>query len=97
MPETQNLTSFGPTRYRKKPVEIEAVQLTYDNEKDVLRWIRVNGGTASFAVPRGLDIKTLESHSAPLRAEIGDYIICGVEREFYPCKPAIFEASYERA
>lgn len=39
-----------------------------------------------------IDIHTLEG---VMRAELGDWIICGVKGELYPCKPDIFEATYE--
>lgn len=73
--------------YRKKPVVIEALQYTGDNLLDVMRWI----GTDAY-VRDGLHIKTLEGDHT---ASPGDYIIKGVMGEFYPCKPDIFEATYE--
>lgn len=82
-------------RYRKKPVEIEARQLIDDlrNHSEVAMWINANGGEAlvPFAEPC-VFIETLEGR---MRADIGDYVIRGVQGEFYPCKPDIFEATYE--
>ena len=86
-----------PTKYRKKPVVIEAMQLLDDlgNHMLVARWIDRNGGTALVpAVDPWLIIRTLEGDT---RADIGDYVIRGVQGEFYPCKPDIFEATYEHA
>jgi len=76
--------------YRKKPVEIEAVQLTETNRGSLLRWMG-DSGDVPF---RGgsILITTLEGI---MEASVGDYIIKGVQGEFYPCKPDIFEASYE--
>lgn len=42
--------------------------------------------------PEVITIRTLEG---AMTASVGDYIICGVKGEFYPCKPDIFEATYE--
>ena len=84
-----------PKQYRKKPVVIEAMQLEDDLRQhiEVVGWIRSEGGEA-FIPSFGdwLDIKTLEG---TMHAELGDYIIRGVQGEFYPCKPDIFAATYE--
>lgn len=85
-------------RYRKKPVAIEAVQLDSGNASDVLGWILENGGEAARLAPATTDqtllIHTLEGDH---RASLGDWIIRGVAGEFYPCKPDIFDATYEPA
>lgn len=83
-----------PKRYRKKPVQIEAGRLTYENRDKVAAWITENGGEVGDpgTHPGVLTIVTLEG---AMRADPGDYVIRGVEGEFYPCKPSIFEASYE--
>lgn len=84
------------TRYRKKPVVIEAMQVAYDNRYLVAEWC---GGHAQDAAASGtiyapglLSIDTLEG---TMWAAAGDYVIRGVQGEFYPCKPDIFEATYE--
>lgn len=77
----------GPQRFRKKPVEIEAVLVTVGNRQDVADWC---GGTLNY--DNKLIISTLEGD---MRADVGDYVICGVQGEFYPCKPEIFEQTYE--
>lgn len=74
-------------KYRKKPVVVEAVQWTGDNTSEIMKWV---GGKAYFRDT--LYIKTLEGD---YRASVGDYIIKGVKGEFYPCKPDIFERTYE--
>jgi hypothetical protein len=85
-------------RYRKKPVEIEAVQFdgTVESANRVLGWIGNNGGDAKRAHATrpelGLVICTLEGD---MRADMGDWIIRGVQGEFYPIKEAIFRATYE--
>ena len=81
--------------YRKKPVLIEAVQLSLDNLEPTMEWC---GGTHWSRPPMrevtGLQIKTLEG---TMCAGWGDWIIKGIQGEFYPCKPDIFEATYEPA
>lgn len=78
------------TRFRKKPVEIEArlfdPGIGYDEACDVVDWC--NGR----AVIGGCEIDTLEG---VMLARPGDWVIKGVHNEFYPCKPEIFEATYE--
>lgn len=76
-------------KYRKKPVVIEAVKWTGDNFKEMRLFI----GYHTFPRDGKLFINTLEG---VMRAEIGDYIIKGVNGEFYPCKPDIFEKTYEK-
>lgn len=75
-------------KYRKKPVVIEAVQFTRGNFEEIEKFV---GGDAEWR-DRELIIATLEG---PLHASNNDYIIKGVQGEFYPCKPDIFEATYE--
>lgn len=83
-------------KYRKKPVEIEAVQ--FDDDPDTLIKINDDLGldpvTVSYENPDApvLKIPTLEG---TMTAQAGDFIIKGVHGEFYPCKPDIFEETYE--
>ncbi len=80
-------------KYKKKPVVIEAFRFQIDgvmpdwfNEKRIANEIVTHeDGTC--------DIKTLEG---TMRADKGDYVILGVKGEVYPCKPDIFEATYEK-
>lgn len=101
-----------PDRYRKKPVEIEAIEFRgWNNAREVCEWAdayfvgrgyehalrresesdRSNGHILDDAPPF-LVIKTLEGS---MRADVGDFVIRGVQGEFYPCKPDIFGATYE--
>lgn len=75
-------------KYRKKPVVIEAIQFTcnFDEIEDFV------GGDAEFREGK-LVVATLEG---AMQAKIGDFIIKGIKGEFYPCKPDIFEATYEK-
>ena len=78
-------------RFRKLPVEISAMQFTGENHEDVITFIK-DGRVCEVYENGDLCIKTLEGDH---RAKPGDWIICGVAGEFYPCKPDIFEATYE--
>ena len=81
-------------KYRKKPTVVEAMQLTNENLLEVKEWC--NGELVPNAETSGYDlyISTLEGI---MHADINDYIIQGVEGNFYPCKPDIFEKTYEVA
>ena len=78
--------------YRKKPVVVEAVQWTGENHAEMCEFI--DPEVFEIKPKEGLIIHTLEGdhHASP-----GDYIIKGVNGEFYPCKPDIFAKTYEPA
>lgn len=94
-------------KYRKKPVVIEAVKLGWDTWNEVCDFMPddmfkgIYLDDKNFEVlPKtdtsntmGMSIKTLEGE---MIARQGDYIIKGVKGEFYPCKPDIFEMTYEK-
>ena len=86
---------FVPDNYVKKPIVIQAVKFTGENEEE----LRLFCGDALGAIVDGeAHILTLEDGSQSQvehMATVGDYIIKGIKGEFYPCKPDIFEASYE--
>ena len=88
-----------PIQYRKKPVVITAMQWdgTAAGATPIIDWILAGDGTATyddgFSVPQ-LAVRTLEGQ---IFASPGDYVIRGVEGEFYPCKPGIFAATYDAA
>ena len=82
----------------KKPVTIECIHWTGDNAKEIKEFC---GESAKLDFYHSLDdgrehieltIHTLEGDH---HASIGDYIISGVNGEFYPCKPDIFEKTYD--
>jgi len=79
-------------KYRKKPVVIEAIQWTGDNLKECLDFMKFSNRTRTVYRDK-IIIHTLEG---AMTASIGDYIIKGVSGEFYPCKPDIFEKTYEK-
>jgi hypothetical protein len=84
-------------KYRKKPVVIEAFAWTPNAPvSDTPNWF-FDACSIGIAYPEtdgSVSIKTLEGTH---RGEIGDYIIRGVKGELYPCKPDIFELTYELA
>lgn len=85
-------------KYRKKPVEIDAIQLHMSNMDGLITQMRRDGyEVESFSQPpmraiSGIKIKTLEG---VMLANFGDWIIKGVQGEYYPCKPDIFEKTNE--
>jgi hypothetical protein len=82
-------------KYRKKPVEIDAIQWVSDNIEQVYEML---GDNLIINTDEDKDevkhfINTLEGK---MEMSWGDYIIKGVKGEFYPCKPDIFELTYEK-
>lgn len=79
-------------RYKKKPVEISAMEYkTLQDAEPIVRWM--GGGTIEMDSRDGkIVIHTLEGD---MTASLGDFIIQGVQGEFYPCKPDIFEKTYD--
>lgn len=92
-------------RFRKKPIIIDAIQFTGDNLMEIAefmgisRWglqvsvdavLRMDG---NYGENTHIHIPTLEG---TMTANCGDWIIKGVNGEFYPCKPNIFERTYEK-
>jgi hypothetical protein len=82
------------SKFRKKPVEIEARQLLNDNAGEIALWCfgTVRGGPKGGSRGGTVLIETLEG---VMTAQPGDWVIEGVHGEFYPCKPDIFDATYE--
>ena len=80
------------TKYRKKPVVIEAVQ--YQREENIAECLSFCGNENLKYNPQTneYEISTLEGNMVVSK---GDYIIKGINGEFYPCKPDIFEKTYE--
>ncbi len=79
-------------RYRKKPVVIEAEQWDGTDEEAVRLGMRYSAGRL-LGITKGWFIGTLEG---PHHVTVLDWIITGVKGEKYPCKPDIFDATYER-
>ena len=99
------------SKYKKKPVVIEAIKLTEKSIKEVYEF--VHGYKVELknliefdywelyektVVKEGMNIPTLEDgfdKRAKHVASMGDYVIKGIKGEFYACKPDIFQATYE--
>ena len=80
-------------KYQKKPVIIDAFQFSGD-PIDVMMWVETfEGETPTFEY--NLDYINIHTLEGVMRADKNDFIIRGVQGEFYPCKPDIFEATYE--
>ncbi len=99
------MTLMNAIKYRKKPVVVEVMQFEYNT--DSVLSLRQWAGDAIGAVSKArhpdakaeLEIRTLEDGTHLTVKHIateGDYIIKGVQGEFYACKPRIFEETYER-
>jgi len=87
------------SKYRKKPVEVEAVRYTGDNLDEVKQFMGAQAKAEQGLLPgpgrgmhEGVYIYTLEG---TMTASVGDWIIRGVQGELYPCRPDIFEDTYE--
>lgn len=98
-------------KYRKKPIVIKAMQYTGDNFDEIDKFIEgssptdrkihevieeeqfYDGSGDPEVIGKRLEIETLEGN---MKADVNDYIIIGVQGEFYPCKPDIFEQTYEK-
>ena len=90
-------------RYRKKPVIIDAIQWTGGNmveiadfAKGFAKFDEIRQGDAENKIPAQYDL-SIQTLEGTMQASRGDYIIKGVNGEFYPCKPDIFEKTYEKA
>jgi hypothetical protein len=71
-------------KFRKKPVVIEAVQWFKDGDHQAVRKGRYSN--------RDL----IDTLGGEMQVNPGDWIITGIAGEIYPCKPDIFEATYEK-
>lgn len=81
----------GVKRFVKRPVEIEAVRWDGKNYDEVVEFCP---NLLLDPISQSLIIETLEGD---IRASIGDWVIKGIQGEFYPCKPDIFNETYDQA
>ena len=90
-------------RYRKKPVEVDAIQLNWRNWNAVCEFLRdkftKGKRTEEYSDPCGDEPPFIElmipTPEGDMLARHGDYIIRGIKGEYYPCKPDIFEKTYD--
>ena len=80
-------------KYVKRPVIIEAIEFdgSEESEKEIRDWSEGNVGKS--ALTDELFVRTLEGF---LKIQKGDFVIKGIKGEFYPCKPDIFYATYDK-
>ena len=83
-------------KYKKKPVVIEAI-IWNGNYDEVYEFMDADNNFGIVGLDKDdvniLQIRTLEGI---MNAQLGDYIIRGIKGEYYPCKPDIFEMTYEQ-
>jgi hypothetical protein len=81
------------SKFRKKPVVIEAVQFNgFDENAEEVELFLGDDFVSHLPSKNQLLVQTLEGE---LTASVGDWIIKGVQGEHYPCKPDVFEKTYE--
>lgn len=95
-----------PTRWRKRPVEIEAMQWdgTAEGATPIIHWVLDHGGIAVYrcdgpgGCPGTEDAHYLVIHTpeGDMLASSGGYVIRGLVGEFYPCAPDVFAKTYEQ-
>lgn len=81
-------------RFRKKPIEIEAIQFTGTNAFDIFAFM----GRTNDVIQGELhqtDHPIIYTKEGKMECCPGDWVIRGIKGEYYPCKPDIFEATYE--
>lgn len=81
--------------YRKKPVIVQAIQ--WDGSKECFEQIKKlnpDGNVVNQYATNELYITTLEG---VMKANLNDFIVCGITGELYPVKPFIFKDTYEKA
>lgn len=94
-------------KFRKRPVEVEAIQWTGRNMDAVCKFcadlVRKNKDGAMHLGFRGRSVVDPQNNvvligtlEGVMEARAGDWIIRGVKGEYYPCKPDVFEATYEK-
>lgn len=79
-------------KYRKRPVVVEAVQLVEGNDDAIMQFMQATSCPFEIVGDHAVIIHTLEGD---MTADKGDWIICGVKGEFYPCKPDVFDETYD--
>ncbi len=80
-------------KYRKRPVIVDTVQWTGENVDEITEFI--GSSVRIWDKKEGLPVLDIFTLEGVMRAQHGDWIIQGVEGEFYPCNNRIFHATYE--
>jgi hypothetical protein len=82
-------------KYRKKPIEVEAIQYTGKNIGEIESFLGYKPKKYYDDITN-LTILAIETMEGALGATENDWIIKGIRGEFYPCKPDIFQETYEK-
>lgn len=80
------------SKFRKKSIVIEAIQFTGTNSGELHEF-----SNGAIQEPVGKDYMEIETLEGVMRVSLNDYVIKGINGEFYPCKPDIFDKTYEKA
>ena len=83
--------------YGKKPVVIEAMQMN-GQTVEIAKWLNEHGckfSASTHPTDASQDTLTIHTLEGAMEASPGDWIIRGVKGEFYPCKPDVFDFTYE--
>ena len=92
---TRSVKGIIEMKFRKRPVEVEAMQFTEETKDRIFEWTRQGHGGVYATFKDGLPTLTIETLEGTMVVNFGDWVIKGVEGEIYPCKPSIFEKTYE--
>ena len=79
-------------RFRKKPVEVEAIRFTGHNDSEIAGFVGDAGYDPEDRYP-SWKIRTLEG---TMELRVGDWLVKGTRGEFYPVKPGPFQDTFER-
>ncbi|GEA79926.1 hypothetical protein [Cellulomonas uda] len=85
-------------QYRTKPAAVEAMRLDLDNGITVATWCGGQYHVLTDAAASPPDVRAwveIQTIDGPLVADVGDYVVKGVQGDFYPRKAAAFDATYE--
>lgn len=82
------------TKYRKKPVVIDAFYLSPEPTDAEVEELHAFLGETGWESDRDGAV-LIHTPEGTMRGDPGDWIIRGVENELYPCKPSVFDATYE--
>jgi len=85
------------TLFRNKPVVVEAIQFTGANFFEIAAFIGHGPGVLNNPELKNTDNPVIQTLEGDMNVSPKDWIIKGVKGECYPCKPDIFEATYEPA
>ena len=85
-------------KYRKKPIIIDAIRFTEETIDECLKFCKQHAGLFNDKQMYPDSHYTLEiaTTEGVMVTKLGDYVIKGIKGEFYPCKPDIFEQTYEK-